>query len=92
MMQWILARLGFAVVDLDAVAKAMAGKVIADYDPIFLDPQSTIQFFRTKYMRMVIEFGLPAEACNDVADRAWRIVAAARGVPATVPQAFALYD
>ena len=92
MMQRILSALGYAVLDLDAVANAMASRVLQDFDPVTLDPTSCVQYFRTKYMRWVAEYGMPADACNDVADRAWRVVAKARDVPINVPQMVELYD
>ena len=92
MTRWLLSRLGYATLDLDAVARAMAANVLRDYDAETLDPASAVQYFRTRYMRLVSEYGLPPECVNDVASRAWAIVAATRNVPSTVPASFALYD
>lgn len=92
MIQRLLSALGYPVLDLDAVSRAMAGKVLQDFDPVTLDPLTCTQYFRTRYMRLVSDYGLPADACVDVAERAWRIVAQARDVPVNVPQMVELYD
>ena len=91
-MQRLLMSLGYAVLDMDAVARAMASRVLSDFDPVTLDPLTCTQYFRTRYMRLVSDYGLPADACVDVADRAWRIVAKARDIPVNVPLLVELYD
>jgi len=92
MTRWILARLGFAVIDLDAVARSLASKVLQDFDPVTLDQLSCTQFFKTRYMRLSAEYGLPADAVDEVASRSWAIVAKARDVPVNVPPMVELYD
>lgn len=88
----LLARFHLYTLDTDAVARALAGKVLQDFSPDELDPSGTVQHLRTRYMRLVAEYGLPAGACNAVADRAWAIVAHARSIPTYLPNAFAFYD
>lgn len=92
MTRWLLARMGYATLDLDAVARALASPVLRDFEPETLDAYSTVQYLRTRYMRLVADVGLPADCCNEVADRAWRIIASARDVPATYAPVLALYD
>jgi len=60
--------------DPQPVARALAADLLQDFAPP-LARVETIQLLRTHYMRLVAEYGLPVRACNDVADRAWEIIA-----------------
>lgn len=94
-MQGLLLRwFGLATVDLGRVAQALADGLLDLYDPAELDSGGTRQYLRTQYMRLVSRYGLPGEVCNDVADRAWSIVADARGgsPDAATSDGFAFYD
>jgi hypothetical protein len=62
------------------VARALAGGILRDYGAP-LARVETVQLLRTQYMRLVAEYGLPARACNDVADRAWALIAQAVNAP-----------
>ena len=92
MVEWVLARLGYAVLDLDAVARALAGRLLADYEATSLDQLGTMNYLRTRYMRLVADYGLPADCCSDVAGRAWSIVARAKGDDVGSEPAFKFYD
>ena len=61
--------------DPQPVARALAADLLSDYEPGTLSRVETVQLLRTRYMRLVAEYGLPARACNDVADRAWALIA-----------------
>lgn len=66
--------------DPQPVARALAAGILRDYG-VPLARMETIQLLRTQYMRLVAEYGLPARACNDVADRAWALIAQAVNMP-----------
>ena len=83
---------GVYLLDLQAVARALAETVIRDFDPSTLEIAGTHQYLRTKYMRLVAEYGLPARACNRVAGMALRLVLQAAGENAGSPPPFAFYD
>lgn len=85
----ILSRFLIYTLDLDAVARALASPVLRDYDADELDRTATIHYIRTRYMRLVADYGLPAGACDEVADRALRyIVATAKVRPLNLPFSF----
>lgn len=69
--------------DPQPVARALAADLLHDYEPGTLAHSETVQLLRTRYMRLVAEYGLPARACNDVADRAWALMAQAGAVDTT---------
>lgn len=94
MIERILRWFGRATLNLDAVARALADGVLDEFDTVIedLDAYATIQLLRTRYMRLVTRYGLPADVCNDVADRAWKMVAQAQGAPADVIAGFSFYD
>lgn len=89
---------GLATVDLDRVARALAEGILEDYDGMLDELQSagTKQYLRTQYMRLVSRYGLPGDAANDVADRAWNIIAETRGgspdAATSDANGFAFYD
>ena len=86
---------GLAWVDLDDVARALAAHLLHDYaaDVAVLERGGTIQHLRTKYMGLVADYGLPAHVCNQVADRAWALIAKAQNVEtADVGGKFAFYE
>lgn len=86
---------GRATLDMGRVASALASGTLEDYASMLemLDPITTVQYFRTQYMRLVVNYGLPADCCNEVADRAWALVAQARrGQPDGVGAGFSFYD
>ncbi len=60
--------------DPQPLARALAADILRDYGAP-LARVETVQLLRTQYMRLVAEYGLPARACNDVADRAWALIA-----------------
>lgn len=95
-MQTLLRRLfGLNTIDLQRVAETLAAAILDDYSDTLaaLDPTSTVQFLRTQYMRLVARYGLPADACNEVANRAWSLIAKARGIEdAATSGKFAFYD
>ena len=76
------------------VAQALAAGILDDYAGMIdeLEPTATTQYLRTKYMRLVSGYGLPAEVCNEVADRAWSLIAKARGNEDAASSKFAFYD
>lgn len=94
MLRWVLLRLGLATVDLGRVAQALADGLLDDYDPAELDPQPTRQYLRTRYMRLVNQWGLPADCCEEVARRAWAAIAVLREdePDAATSDKFAFYD
>ena len=92
MVKWVLGQLGYAVLDLDAVARALARRLLADFEADSLDQRGTMNYLRTRYMRLVADYGLPDDCCNDVAERAWAIVALARGEDVGAEPAFQFYD
>jgi hypothetical protein len=96
MLQRLLQMMGLATIDLQRVAQALAAGILDDYAGMLdeLNPTSTTQYLRTQYMRLVGRYGLPGEPCNEVADRAWAIVAKARGgaPDAATSAKFAFYD
>ena len=96
MLQKLLLRwLGLATVDLGRVARALADDLLKLYEPDELDRRTTQQFLRTQYMRLVHEYGLPAEPCSEVAERAWASIARLREDEpdaATSDQEFRFYD
>lgn len=80
-------------VNPDDPARALAAYMLRTYEVDTLEPTAAVQFLRMRYMRAVAEWGLPASACNDVADRAWRLVCKAHGSPAVEQRTgFAFYD
>lgn len=86
---------GLATIDVQRVAQALAAGILDDYAGMIdeLDPSATTQHLRTQYMRLVSRYGLPAEVCNEVADRAWSLIAKARGnEDAATSGKFAFYD
>ena len=95
MIEWILRLFGRSTLDLDAVARALAKDIFEEFDETtaLLDPFQTRQLLKTRYMRMVARYGLPASACVDVADRAWKLVAQAREVdPDAAVPSFSFYE
>ena len=92
MMQRLLMALGYACMDVDAVASTMAQTVLNDFEPETLDPASCVRYFKVRYLRLCNEYGLPHDAVDAVATKAWAIVAKARGVPVNIPQMVELYD
>lgn len=79
--------------DPDAIARALAAPLLADYDPEILERTGTVQHLRQQYMQLVARFGLPPAACVDVADRAWAFLAAARPErTADTTRPFAFYE
>jgi hypothetical protein len=88
----LLARFHLYTLDTDAVARALCADLFRDYDANELEPQTTRQFIRTRYMRLVASYGLPAGAVDAVAARAWAIVAQARTAPIRPEQAFAFFE
>jgi hypothetical protein len=66
--------------DPQPVARALAAGILREYG-IPLAQMETVQLLRTQYMRLVAEYGLPARACNDIADRAWALIAQAVNMP-----------
>ena len=68
--------------DPQPVARALAADLLSDYEPGTLARSETVQLLRTRYMRLVAEYGLPPRACNDVADRAWALIAKGVDMPA----------
>jgi hypothetical protein len=86
----LLARLGYYRLDTGAVARALAATLLHEYDAAVLEPTATLQFLRTRYMRLVADYGLPAEACDTVAAQALALVR--QSIPATDPIPFAFYD
>jgi hypothetical protein len=94
MLERILRLLGRATIDLDAPARALADQVFDEFDEVtgLLDPFQTRQLLKTRYMRMVAKYGLPASACDDVAERAWKLVAQAQEVQPDGIPSFTFYD
>ena len=94
MIERILRWFGVATLNLDAVARALADGILNDYETLLdeLDPFNTVQLLRTRYMRLVTKYGLPADVCNDVADRAWKMIAQAREVSPDAIPGFSFYD
>lgn len=70
-----LSRLRIYPLNVDAMARALAAPLLRDFDADMLDQTATIQYLRTRYMRAVAEYGLPADAANVVADRAFALIA-----------------
>jgi hypothetical protein len=66
--------------DPQPVARALAADILREYG-MPLARVETVQLLRTRYMRLVAEYGLPSRACNDVADRAWALIAQAVNMP-----------
>ena len=95
MFERLLRLLGRATIDLDAPARALADQIFDEFDTVIeaLDPITTRQLLRTRYMRAVAKWGLPPEACNEVAERAWRMIAKAQEIDpdVTVPS-FSFYE
>lgn len=80
-------------VNPDDPARALAAHMLRTYEIDTLEPTAAVQFLRTRYMRAVAEWGLPANACNDVAERAWKLVCATRRTPQVDQRTgFAFYD
>lgn len=95
MLQGLLLRwFGLATVDLERVARALADGLLDVYEPSELDARGTQQYLRTQYMRLSNHYGLPAPACNAVAERAWALVAGLREdePDAASSDKFAFYD
>lgn len=95
MLQGLLLRvLGLATLDVGRVASALADGLLDDYDAGELDPVQTRQYLRTRYMRLVNQFGLPADCCEEVARRAWAAIALLREdePDAATSDKFAFYD
>ncbi len=78
--------------DLDAVARALVDDLLDDFEPSELEPNMARQFLRTRYMRAAAKYALPVSAVDDVADRAWSLIAAAQHLPLLPEAAFSFYE
>lgn len=87
-----LARFHIWTLDIDAVARALAATIFDEYEVAVLEPTATRQFLRTRYMRLVAAYGLPAGAVDAVADRAWSLCAKAREIPVVPEREFAFFE
>ena len=88
----LLSRFHVYTLDTGAVARALAAAVLREWDDAPLDPTGTTQYIRTRYMRLVAEYGLPAGACNEVAALAWAMVAETLKVPPQPAPRFAFFE
>lgn len=88
----LLARFHVWTLDVDAVARALCATLFQDYDAAELEPTQARQFIRTRYMRLVAAYGLPAGAVDAVADRAWALVVRAKERPILPARAFSFYE
>jgi hypothetical protein len=86
----ILHRLGIYLLDTDAVARALASTLLHDYDMGVLEPTATLHYLRTRYMRLVADYGLPAEAVDTVAHKALHL--AQQSIPAVESIPFAFFE
>ena len=78
--------------DLLRRERAVAVRLLREYDATELEPTATKDFLRTRYMRLVAAYGLPPEACKAVAEKAWRIAKMSSERPVTNPQNFTFYN
>ncbi|TXH19477.1 MAG: hypothetical protein E6R03_00445 [Hyphomicrobiaceae bacterium] len=88
----IAQRLGFYTIDISRVAGVLADDLLRDFAPYELSYQTTIQYLRTRYMRLVAKYGMPEAACNAVAEAGWKVVIAAGAVRQTERTRFAFYE
>lgn len=78
--------------DVDAVARALVRALLDDYAPAELEPQGAQAWLRTRYMRLVADYGLPAGAVDTVSARAWALIVQARELPILPETPFAFYE
>lgn len=90
----LLLRFGFAVVDLDLVARQIAADVLRVHDVDVLEPRGTMQELRRRYAVVAVETGLPVGAQGKVAEMAWAYIAAAQAEPRPAPnrKEFSFYE
>lgn len=78
MLTKLLLFFGFAVVDLDLVARSLASDVLRVHDVDVLEQTGAIRELRRRYALTAVETGLPIAAQAKVAGMAWDYVNAAR--------------
>ena len=74
MLTKLLLRFGLCVVDLDAIARALAAAILDTHDLWTLAETGTLNELRRRYARLALETGLPLAAQRTVAAAAWRYV------------------
>ncbi len=84
-------RLGFYVIDVDKVAGFLTEDLLLDYSAHELSYMTTIQYLRTRYMRLVGRYGMPVAAVDAVAEAGWKLVRAA-GAVSPKKESFAFYE
>jgi len=88
---------GRATADLDLIARVLAAKTLDDHggSVMTLDEAGTVQHLRTSYVRIAVETGLPVQAQQEAARRAWAYIEQAQGDQESDPNArreFSFYE
>ena len=94
MLNAILAYLGLSIVNLDSVARRLAGDMLRVWgsDVDTLAPSTGKQELQRKYMEMAMATGLPGGIARQVANRAWRYIVQAQQVPIIERDGFSFYE